>query len=105
MFVVFDLLVDDRGHSLVKLELEERRKRLEKFASKYLARSQDIRLSPATLKLPAAKKWFEAVGGNLDGIVAKRRDMPYRSGTARRDAKGQASAHGGLRGRRIPLRH
>jgi ATP-dependent DNA ligase len=81
MFVVFDLLVDDRGHSLVELVLEERRKRLEKFASKYLARSQDIRLSPATLKLPAAKKWFEAVGGNLDGIVAKRRDLPYRSGT------------------------
>ena len=27
-----------------------------------------------------AKKWFEKVGGNLDGIIAKRLDAAYASG-------------------------
>jgi ATP-dependent DNA ligase len=39
-----------------------------------------IRLSPATTKLAEAKKWFARVGNALDGIIAKRRDMPYASG-------------------------
>jgi ATP-dependent DNA ligase len=37
-------------------------------------------LSPATQKLAEAKRWFNARGANLDGIVAKRRDLDYRSG-------------------------
>src|SRR5687767_6858721 len=48
MFIVFDLLVDDRGRSLVGLHLSERRVRLEAFAAKYLHHSTMIRLSPAT---------------------------------------------------------
>ncbi len=39
-----------------------------------------IRLSPATTKLADAKKWLKRVGATLDGIIAKRRDLPYRSG-------------------------
>jgi ATP-dependent DNA ligase len=30
--------------------------------------------------LAEARRWFKRVGGNLDGIVAKRLDLPYRSG-------------------------
>jgi ATP-dependent DNA ligase len=30
-----------------------------------------LRLSPTTAELKIAKKWFDKVGGNLDGIIAK----------------------------------
>ncbi len=79
VFIVFDLLVDDQGKSLVGLPLGERRERLEKFASKYLKSNAMIRLSPATGNLAVARKWFH-MGVALDGVVAKRRDLPYQSG-------------------------
>jgi ATP-dependent DNA ligase len=78
--VVFDLLVDERGRSLVKLPLEERRARLDAFAKKYL-RGKAIVLSRATRRLATASGWLEGGGqGDLDGVVAKRLDLPYRSG-------------------------
>jgi ATP-dependent DNA ligase len=80
MFIVFDLLLDERGKSLLDAKLQERRERLEAFAARFFAAASDIRLSPATSKAAGARKWFEAVGGNLDGIVAKRLDLPYRAG-------------------------
>ena len=78
-FIVFDLLVDDRGKSLVSLPLDQRRQKLEQFAKKYFARNAAIRLSPVTTDLSVAKKWFH-LGVALDGVVAKRRDLPYQSG-------------------------
>ena len=47
MLIVFDLLVDEKGASLVDLPLEERRKRLEAFAAKHLRDLPRIRISPA----------------------------------------------------------
>lgn len=79
MFIVFDLLATERGKSLLASSLEKRRDRLEKFAARYLAGRDDIRLSPATRDVKVAKRWFRAVGGNLDGIIAKRVDHPYQS--------------------------
>ncbi len=79
VFIVFDLLVDDQGESLVKLPLDERRKALEGFAKKYLKSNKMIRLSPLTQDLSVARKWFH-MGVALDGVVAKRRDLPYQSG-------------------------
>jgi ATP-dependent DNA ligase len=32
------------------------------------------------LEIETARKWFKATGGNLDGIIAKRLDLPCRSG-------------------------
>jgi ATP-dependent DNA ligase len=78
--IVFDLLANERGKSLVGRKLEDRRPRLVAFAEKYFSHRKDIRLSPATTDIVAAEEWFSAVGGNLDGIVAKRLDLPYRSG-------------------------
>jgi ATP-dependent DNA ligase len=78
--IIFDILVDDEGTSLVKLPIEERRPRLESFAAKYLARNRTIRLSPATTDVKTVQKWFKAVGSGLDGIIAKRTGMPYMSG-------------------------
>jgi len=78
-YIVFDLLVDENGRSLVKMPLEERRKKLEQFARKHLKGHPVIRLSPITDDLSVARKWFR-MGVALDGVVAKRRDLPYQSG-------------------------
>lgn len=79
VFIAFDLLVDDRGSSLVGSNLDERRASLEKFAGKYF-NGDAIQLSPATTDLTVVKRWFKNVGGGLDGIIAKRRDLTYKTG-------------------------
>jgi ATP-dependent DNA ligase len=79
VFIVFDLLADDRGESLVRQPLENRRAALEQFVRKYLKGNETIRLSPVTKDLSVARKWFH-MGVALDGVVAKRRDLPYQSG-------------------------
>jgi len=78
--IVFDLLVDGKGESLVGETLAERRPQLEAFAKKYFAKISQIRLSPATDDPRQAIQWFEKTRGALDGVIAKRRDLPYRSG-------------------------
>jgi ATP-dependent DNA ligase len=78
--VVFDLLLDDRGRSLVGLTLAERRKRLEAFAKRYFPRGRTIVLSPASRRVRTARDWLAGGGGDLDGVVAKRLSLPYRSG-------------------------
>ncbi len=80
IFIVFDLLVGTDGKSLVKTPLAKRRAALEKFAAKFFPNEKQIRLSPATADLRQAQKWFKKVGGNLDGIMAKRADAAYASG-------------------------
>ena len=67
-FIVFDLLADERGNSLTKVSLEERRQRLEKFAARYFRRVGRIHLSPATTEFHTTKKWFTSAGVNLDGL-------------------------------------
>ena len=79
LFIAFDLLVDDRGQSLVDATLDERREALEAFAEKNF-RGDRIQLSPATKDLAVVKRWFRNVGGGLDGVIAKRRDLSYQSG-------------------------
>lgn len=78
-FIVFDLLVDETGKSLVDIPLQERRKRLEQFARNFFHKGESIRLSPVTTDLSVARKWFH-LGVALDGVVAKRRDLAYQSG-------------------------
>lgn len=80
MLVVFDLLGDERGKSLVGVPLSDRREQLEKFAAKHFKKNDSIRLSPATTKLEQAKKWFDKVGGDLDGVIAKQLPATYASG-------------------------
>ncbi|HZR19896.1 MAG TPA: ATP-dependent DNA ligase [Verrucomicrobiae bacterium] len=80
IFILFDLLVTETGKRVVDQPLGERRPLLEAFAAKCLKGHKQIRLSPATTELAQAKHWFKTVGGDLDGIVAKRLDLPYQSG-------------------------
>ena len=79
-FILFDLLVDQNGTSLINKPLLERRRSLENFAKQNLKRDRVIRLSPATPSLAQANRWFAKAGGNLDGITAKRPDASYASG-------------------------
>ena len=79
-FIVFDLLVDAEGSPLVDRPLSDRRKALDAFARKHLKGASRIALSPSTGDVRQARKWFAKVGGALDGIVAKRADVPYQSG-------------------------
>ncbi len=78
--LAFDLLVDEKGDLLTDLPLAGRRKRLEAFAKKHFDKDVLIRLSPATSDLKTAAKWLRAAGGAMDGVIAKRRDVEYRSG-------------------------
>ncbi len=81
-FYVFDLLQDDAGHELIGLPLRDRRPKLEEFAAKYLGSHDDdrIQLSPATCDVQIARDWLASVGVKLDGVIAKRLDLPYESG-------------------------
>ncbi len=78
--VVFDLLVDELGTPVYDLPLVKRRVKLENFAKKYLQKNPDIELSPTTRKIALARKWLSTTGLKLDGVIAKRLDLPYRSG-------------------------
>ena len=80
LLIAFDLLLDGQGKPLIDLPLSERRRKLDLLAPKYFRGTKRIRLSPATSKLVEAKRWLDRVGATLDGIIAKRLDLPYRSG-------------------------
>ena len=80
ILIVFDLLANVNGKSLLDSPLRSRRAALEKFAAANFDPKGPVRLSPATTNLRTAKRWFEKVGGNLDGVIAKRADAAYASG-------------------------
>ena len=77
---VFDLLVDAKGKDLTQMPLDVRRPRLEEFFGK--VREQFLlRLSPKAEDVRAAERWMEQLGSiGLDGVIAKRLDVPYASG-------------------------
>jgi TIR domain/ATP dependent DNA ligase C terminal region/ATP dependent DNA ligase domain len=79
VLIVFDLLADSDGTLLIDEPLRERRRALESFVRDYCRGASRIRLSPATIKLSDAKGWLKRVGATLDGVIAKRRDLEYRS--------------------------
>lgn len=83
--VVFDLLVDAAGRSLVEEPLEARRVALEDFFRRHVRRraagqGSRLLLSPVADDMATVKEWFRSVGGGLDGVIAKRRDMAYQPG-------------------------
>jgi ATP-dependent DNA ligase len=78
LLIVFDLLADGSGKSLLKMTLQQRRERLEDFAQRYF--KDPLRLSPSTRDAGEAKAWFGSGGASLDGVIAKRSDLPYQAG-------------------------
>jgi ATP-dependent DNA ligase len=78
--VVFDLLADEKGARLFERPLAERRPALETFYEKYFRNSKQIVLSQVTQDEKTARNWLKEMRGQLDGIIAKKLDEPYRSG-------------------------
>ena len=70
VFIIFDLLVDDKSKSLVSLPLGKRRERLEAFMGRFGNGKGSLEISPVTDDVKEAVKWFH-MGTGLDGIVAK----------------------------------
>jgi len=73
-FIAFDILVW-KGEEVWPLPLAKRRAKLERNAKRF-------ELSPASGELERALDWlerFEAIG--LDGVIAKRLDLPYLPGS------------------------
>ena len=76
IFILFDLLLDASGKSLIEAPLTRRRAGLEPF---FAAAKQEhaLKLSPYTLNRAEAERWLQQGGTALDGVVAKLRDGPY----------------------------
>jgi ATP-dependent DNA ligase len=79
LFLVFDLLVNERSRSHVDRPLDERRKSLEAFARRYFAKAERVRLSPMTRDARTARAWLTGRSG-LDGVMAKLGNAAYASG-------------------------
>ena len=81
VYLVFDLLADERARSLLAQPWTRRRAALERFAARAFPDTDGrLRLSPATVDAQAAKRWLGATGGGIDGIVAKLANAEYRPG-------------------------
>jgi ATP-dependent DNA ligase len=77
--LVFDLLLDPKGKSLISEPLSVRRQHLEAFFRSN--RASRIKLSPATPNLALAERWMrELAASGCDGVVAKCIDDSYLSG-------------------------
>ena len=80
VLIAFDMLQAPDGSDLAAQPLRERRAALERFFAAE-GKQTRLRLSPATGKRADASRWLaRAGGGELDGVVAKRLDEPYRAG-------------------------
>jgi ATP-dependent DNA ligase len=110
-YLVFDLLVDERGKSLIGLPLSQRREKLEELFEELKTHSskkrlngapelsgaldvsqgaEQILLSPSVRDFSTARRWLtELAVSGFDGVVAKQLDCPYASGerTAMRKIK------------------
>lgn len=78
--VLFDLLVDAKGQSLVEQTLAQRREKLEAFVAQNLRGRSSFLLSPATADVTVARQWLKTMRGQLDGLIAKPLDGVYLSG-------------------------
>jgi ATP-dependent DNA ligase len=77
--IVFDMLLDATGKSLLEMPLVKRRAALEKFY-KAAGETKGLKLSPYTLDRDEARLWLDGARGSLDGVVAKRSDGAYLPG-------------------------
>jgi ATP-dependent DNA ligase len=76
---LFDLLATPGGETLLQTPLLQRRAALEALF-RSIGAVEAVRLSPFTRDLAEARRWLEASGGALDGVIAKRLDGVYQAG-------------------------
>jgi ATP-dependent DNA ligase len=79
ILILFDMLLDETGASLIEQPLVKRRAALERFFEA-AGKAKGLRLSPCTAKRSEAERWLDAARGALDGVIAKRSDGPYLPG-------------------------
>jgi ATP-dependent DNA ligase len=79
IFILFDMLLDTSGKSLIEAPLTDRRAALEEFFAS-VKDEHALKLSPYTLSRAEAERWLKQGGTALDGVVAKLRDGPYLPG-------------------------
>jgi ATP-dependent DNA ligase len=76
ILILFDMLLDAKGKSLIDSPLAKRRAALETFYEKARERSA-LKISPYTREREVAERWLKEARGALDGVVAKRIDGAY----------------------------
>jgi ATP-dependent DNA ligase len=81
LYLAFDLLASPQDDRLSAQSLSQRRPALEAFAKSQFKSNPTFRLSPATTRYATAVTWLRRAGGGCDGVVAKRLDLPYQSGS------------------------
>jgi len=77
--ILFDMLLDTKGKSLIEMPLTKRRAALEAFYDAD-GNADGLKLSPYTIDRDKAGRWLDERQGSLDGVVAKRADGPYLPG-------------------------
>jgi ATP-dependent DNA ligase len=79
LYVVFDLL-EENDRPLVYRSYAERRRDLERFVAMNV-QTPKLLLSPSVADPAAARRWLDMPGADIDGIIAKRTDLSYCSGS------------------------
>src|SRR5207247_8949129 len=68
------------GNRHVQRPLAERWDAIVMFMASEVRQRSPLRLSPSTRDFRKATEWLRSLGAGLDGIIAKRADLPYQSG-------------------------
>ncbi len=76
ILILFDMLLDAKGNSLIEAPLVKRRTALEAFYKK-ADETKQLKLSPYTRERNEALEWLKDARGALDGLVAKQSDRAY----------------------------
>ena len=79
ILILFDMLLDTKGKSLIEAPLTKRREALEAFY-KAAGETKRLKLSPYTLDRKKAEAWLDDAQGALDGVIAKQSDGAYLPG-------------------------
>jgi ATP-dependent DNA ligase len=77
--MAFDCLLARSGHPLLRAPLAERRDILERFFAE-AGEPAGLRLTPITRDIRKARSWLNSRRVSLDGVIAKRLDLPYLPG-------------------------
>lgn len=85
IYIVFDMLAG--RESLLEQPFRKRRAALQRFFRTVKPPSPPIYLAASTSDLKKVEDWIAHIGQELDGIVAKRADAPYRPGDDRAAVK------------------
>jgi ATP-dependent DNA ligase len=78
-FMAFDCLLDRAGRSLLEKPFCERSAALADLM-RSAGDSDDLQLTPSTRRRATAERWLKGGKAYLDGVVAKRLDLPYLPG-------------------------